>query len=69
MGRRYGNLPGLVMALAILAMAGLLLLVYPDGWEHRLVALIAIVIGALIVWHVGDYCRAGRDLAARRRKH
>lgn len=67
MRRRYGNAPGLLMALFIAGFAGVLLVVYPDGWEHRTAALIAAVIGAFVVWEWRSYYRAVRSWAARRR--
>lgn len=62
MGRRYGNWPGLIMALLLVAGGVLVLLVYPDGWEHRMGALIVAAIGAFVVWHWREYIRAIRQL-------
>lgn len=58
--RRYGNRPGLLMALAILAFAGVLLVVYPDGWEHRFVLVFGAPIALLILWRWREYYRALR---------
>jgi ABC-type dipeptide/oligopeptide/nickel transport system permease subunit len=66
MSRRYGNVPGLLMALFIVGFAGVLLLVYPSGWEHRAVTLVAVTIGVLVVWHWRPYYREVRALARRR---